>query len=153
MVAEGTVDVSRALLPGSTGFAADITGLTGADLDAPGVGFACSALFASTAPIKRQDVDTAAITSRIALTKPSEVTSGRQVSLGSQNRDVLQELRDEIASTVRQIAREYVALYPSDLSGAKDASAAEEHDLSAGGRKAEFMYFLSTNGIYHGTSY
>ena len=153
VVAEGTVDVSRALLPGSTGFAADITGLTGADLDAPGVGFACSALFASTAPIKRQDVDTAAITSRIALTKPSEVTSGRQVSLGSQNRDVLQELRDEIASTVRQIAREYVALYPSDLSGAKDASAAEEHDLSAGGRKAEFMYFLSTNGIYHGTSY
>jgi hypothetical protein len=147
--ADGRVDVSNILLPGAGELTFDITDLTGADMDSVGEGFAFSAVFSPTSPIKKQEIDAGSITAKIKQTKPSDVTSSRQVSLNSKNRDVLRELRDEIAATIRLIAQEYLALYPNDLSSSKDTSV-EEHVPTLSDRKSEFMYFLSTNGIYHG---
>lgn len=43
------------------------------------------------------------------------VNSGLQVSSKSNNRDVVQELRDEISKTLERVAQEYVAFYPQEL--------------------------------------
>lgn len=70
-------------------------------------------------------------------------TSASKMQNTNVNRDVKGELRAEIQSVVRQIALEYVALYPlaDSTEGVNIADTAE--------RKAEFMYYLSSSGVYH----
>lgn len=100
------------------------------------------------------------------------VDSGLQVSSKSTNRDILQELRDEISNTIERIAQEYVSLYPQALASepspsnnnnndtmsrtASDAISVnsqanniinpQNHELEE--RKEKFVSYLLNNGIF-----
>ena len=70
--------------------------------------------------------------------------------------DVFADLRSEISSVIKAIALEYVKMYPNGIAaGGKGSTAAAEGSAGAGDvlsladRKAEFLYYLSTNGAYH----
>lgn len=95
---------------------------------------------------------------------PSEgrLITGNNITSKPVNRDVKEELRDEIVSIVRQIALEYVALYPTAGANAnnkepKESKNPQNESASTGSgnssaeidRKAEFMYYLSSSGVYH----
>lgn len=92
----------------------------------------------------------------------------------SANRDIMQELRDEIASTIERIAQEYVSIYPTATSSAVGSVAGnnglQNNSLAsntyddmggqnggAGGnqivtleeKKNKFITFLTSNGIFH----
>jgi tetratricopeptide (TPR) repeat protein len=80
---------------------------------------------------------------------PVDAISLKQVNGGGIiNRDVKKELRNEINSIVKEIAQEYVSLYPQPPStsgpnaNANDADALEQ-------RRGHFLYHLSSSGIYH----
>jgi tetratricopeptide (TPR) repeat protein len=87
---------------------------------------------------------------------PVDVISLKSVSLGGAgNRDVKKELRQEIADIVKEISQEYVGLYPqppaqplTSHSGLSVAAPGLE-DISIEARKAHFMHYLSTHGVYH----
>ena len=87
---------------------------------------------------------------------PVDVISLKSVSLGGAgNRDVKKELRQEIADIVKEISQEYVGLYPqppaqplTSHSGLSVAAPGLE-DVSVEARKAHFMHYLSTHGVYH----
>ena len=98
--------------------------------------------------------------------RPAEVVSKRQVAPIDTNKDVLAELRAEISNAIRQIASQYVLLYPSpttpNLASAKteiepfntginnsNNNPNERPNLNLADRKAEFLHYLSRNGIYH----
>jgi hypothetical protein len=76
--------------------------------------------------------------------RPADMSSLHQVGGGASNRDVFKELRDEISAVIKEIAAEYVSLYPSPPSGKETADAAE---LQA--RKAHFFHHLTSSGVYH----
>lgn len=59
------------------------------------------------------------------------------------NRDVLKELKEEIVEAIKKVATEYVLNYPGDPNADPlNGSALDD-------RKAEFLYYLSSSGIYH----
>lgn len=84
------------------------------------------------------------------ISRPADVVSGKFVNQISSNRNVLQELRDQISQTIKEIANEYLILFPLSIEQAQiEAEAAGGHSLNVNERKAEFMHFLSSHGIYH----
>mmetsp|Transcript_8993 Transcript_8993/g.13521 ORF Transcript_8993/g.13521 Transcript_8993/m.13521 type:complete len:1206 (-) Transcript_8993:116-3733(-) len=70
---------------------------------------------------------------------PVDTISMKSVKDQKNRRDVKKELRTEIASFVKEIATEYVSLYPQPPS--------QEESMDS--RKQHFMYHLSTSGVYH----
>jgi hypothetical protein len=96
------------------------------------------------------------------------VDSGLLVSSKFPNRDILQELRDEISSTIERIAQEYVSIFPLAL--ASEASSSHNphnnngnDDVSTNSqannhinpqnneledRKEKFLTFLVNNGLF-----
>lgn len=87
--------------------------------------------------------------------RPADVVSAKALSSDS-SRNVLRELNEEIASTIRQIASEYVALYPisltgddSDSSASKTANNSSNAPATLSDRKAGFLHYLSSSGVYH----
>jgi len=87
---------------------------------------------------------------------PVDVISLKSVSSGGAGqRDVKKELRQEIADIVKEIAQEYVGLYPQPPAqpltshSGLSVTAPGLEDISVEARKAHFMHFLSTNGVYH----
>lgn len=68
---------------------------------------------------------------------------------GASNRDVKKELQQEITDIIKEIAQEYVLLYPvgPNPSGASTSSAPKSAPFED--RKSHFMYHLSTHGKYH----
>ena len=69
-----------------------------------------------------------------------------------QSVDVLAELRSEIAAVVRAVALEYVMMYPAGMasgSGTQPNRSESSPAATLAERKAEFLYYLSTNGAYH----
>ena len=59
------------------------------------------------------------------------------------NRDVLKELKEEIVEAIKKVATEYVLNYPGDPNADPlNGSALDD-------RKAAFLYYLSSSGIYH----
>lgn len=74
---------------------------------------------------------------------PVDAISLKQVTGSVLNRDVKKELRNEISLIVKEIAQEYVSLYP------QPPSSSGETDQLMEQRKGHFLYHLSTNGIYH----
>ena len=87
---------------------------------------------------------------------PVDVISLKNVSLGGAgNRDVKKELRQEIADIVKEIAQEYVGLYPQPPAqpltshSGLSVTAPGLEDVSVEARKAHFMHYLSTHGVYH----
>jgi hypothetical protein len=71
---------------------------------------------------------------------PVDAISLKQVSSDAMNRDVKKELRNEIASVVKEIAQEYVSMYPQPPG---------EGEMTAEQRRGHFMFHLSNSGIYH----
>lgn len=67
-----------------------------------------------------------------------------------QSADVLAELRSEIAAVVRAVALEYVMMYPAGMALGSPPNRSESSPTATlADRKAEFLYYLSTNGAYH----
>ncbi len=83
------------------------------------------------------------------------------------NRNIMQELRDEIANTIERIAQEYVSIYPTagPVSGGA-SSALQSTSIASNGfddvgnqggnqivtleeKKNKFITFLTSNGIFH----
>lgn len=60
-------------------------------------------------------------------------------------RDVMSELRAEIVSVVREIAQEYVNIYPT--APAPPAPGGGESEMDQ--RKSSFLHHLSASGVYH----
>jgi tetratricopeptide (TPR) repeat protein len=86
------------------------------------------------------------------ISRPADVVSGKFVNQISSNRNVLQELRDQISQTIKEIANEYLILFPLSIEQAQieaEAEGGSGHSLNINERKAEFMHFLSSHGIYH----
>jgi hypothetical protein len=109
------------------------------------------------------------------------VDSGLQITTAPSNpvptRDILQELRDEIANTVERISQEYVALFPQSLAPTSSSpllgSPAHSHSSSnqegnrsptlnsqaanpinpynseLEERKDKFLQFILSNGLFH----
>lgn len=71
---------------------------------------------------------------------PVDAISLKQVNCDAMNRDVKKELRNEIALVVKEIAQEYVSLYPQPPT---------DGDMTAEQRRGHFMFHLSNSGIYH----
>jgi tetratricopeptide (TPR) repeat protein len=89
---------------------------------------------------------------------PIDAISLKQVQPSILNRDVKKELRNEISLIVKEIAQEYVSLYPqppaassaSTTNGVGGPNGGGESDHSSiEQRKGHFLYHLSTSGIYH----
>ena len=94
---------------------------------------------------------------------PQGLLSNKVVSSADANRDVLKELRAEISATIEKVGQEYVSLYPEPTQSMPTLVAAANSTTDpttqtsprSGGvqtqeeRKAEFMEFLMTNGIFH----
>lgn len=151
----GSVDITPLFTPGVTSVTLSITGVTGGDMDMTedtSNNYTFTIKMLSSAPLVNVDLDTTSLAA--GAKKPSEITSSSQVSLLSGNKDVLKEFRDEIAVVIRQIAQEYLALYPAApgaSAGSNDAgnNSQTSDSLSVVERKAEFMHYLSTSGTYH----
>lgn len=89
-----------------------------------------------------------AIVSRPAVVSSANVeplkSSGRSVVVSPQ-RDVLKELKEEIAACVKSIAVEYISKYPIKAAeGSGDVNVKSIDD-----KKLEFLHYLSSSGIYH----
>lgn len=94
---------------------------------------------------------------------PDDILSGKAVTGGDANRDVLKELRTEISSTIEKIGQEYVSLYPEPtqsiptlVAAANSTSDPTTQTCPRGSnvqtqeeRKLEFLDFLVNNGIFH----
>ena len=82
--------------------------------------------------------------------KPVDVISLHEVGGGAMNRDVKKELRTEISEIVKELALEYVSIYPQPP--AASGSAANQLagvQVATDERKMQFMHHLSISGIYH----
>jgi tetratricopeptide (TPR) repeat protein len=78
-----------------------------------------------------------------AISVPSPSSSVQSKSTKADNRDVLKELKEEIVEAIKKVATEYVLSYPGDPSADPlNGSALDD-------RKAEFLYYLSSSGMYH----
>ena len=71
---------------------------------------------------------------------PVDAISLKQVGGEAMNRDVKKELRMEVQGIVKEIAQEYVCLYPQPPG---------EGEMTAEQRRGHFMFHLSNSGIYH----
>ena len=151
----GQVDMSPLFAAGATNVNLNISNVTGGDMDMTedtSNNYTFTINMISSSPFIKVDLDAASLTA--GTRKPSDITSSSQVSLLSGNKDVLKEFRDEITGVIRQIAQEYLVLYPF-ASGANPGSndvgsnSQNSDSLSVVERKAEFMHYLSTSGTYH----
>ena len=75
--------------------------------------------------------------------RAADFSSLHQVGGGKPHRDVFKELRDEISEVIKEVASEYVAIYPAPPPGGKPDSTEIQK------RKAHFFHHLSSSGIYH----
>jgi hypothetical protein len=94
---------------------------------------------------------------------PDGLLSNKVVSSVNANRDVLSDLRAEISATIEKIGQEYVSLYPEpsqsmpNLVAAANSTSDPTSQTSPRAsnaqtqeeRKAEFLEFLMSNGIFH----
>ena len=76
--------------------------------------------------------------------KPADMSSLHQVGGGKSNRNVLEELRNEIREVITEIAREYVAIYPAAVENGPEA---DKNELQQ--RKLHFLHHLTSSGLYH----
>ncbi len=151
----GQVDISPLFAAGVTDVKLSISNVTGGDMDMTedtSNNYTFTINMISSSPLIKVDLDTASLTT--SSSKPSDLASPSQVSLLSGNKDVLKEFRDEIAGVIRQIAQEYLVLYPfasGANAGLNDVGSNSQNSdsLSVVERKAEFMHYLSTSGTYH----
>jgi tetratricopeptide (TPR) repeat protein len=85
---------------------------------------------------------------------PVDAISLKQVNSGGLNRDVKKELRNEISAIVKEIAQEYVSLYPQPPPGAGAGNGngngnSNDAESSLEQRRGHFLYHLSSSGLYH----
>lgn len=157
---DGVLDISSLIIPGKT--STDLTlsiinpSAEGANSGNPSIVFAVTI----SEPLK-------ALVSVAENTKmrPADVVSTKQVSAYDSNRDVLKELQAEITSAVKQIANEYIVKYPHPPASTTAAAShappltsivttaiqqqQQQQPMTLADRKAEFLYYLSTSGVYH----
>jgi tetratricopeptide (TPR) repeat protein len=75
--------------------------------------------------------------------RPLDVSLLHQIGGGSNNRDVFKELREDISKVIKEVATEYVALYPAPPTENGESA----NDMEQ--RKIHFLHHLTSNGIYH----
>ncbi|KAJ1439647.1 hypothetical protein B484DRAFT_391710 [Ochromonadaceae sp. CCMP2298] len=142
------------------------TGITLSLLEANlGVGFEGSK-FSAAVVLSSALLPTPALEALTAMSKPilkgaSDIPPGllsaTVVSSGDPNRDIMQELRAEIASTIEKIGQEYLSLYPEPVQApfypttgaSRETSPRAAHPQTQIERKAEFLDYLTHNGIFH----
>lgn len=152
MSCTGWINISDILTPGTTLANATITDIKGGDFDLPDV--TCTASFQASLEVNVPLVPASAATDLSnALSqgkggkvpqRPSQITSKKNVGTENLNRDVVEELRDELAKIIRLIAAEYVTQYPATVPVSEGGGG-----VSLSEKRADFMHYLSSNGIYH----
>jgi hypothetical protein len=82
---------------------------------------------------------------------PADILSLKQVGGGTLNRDVKKEMQLETVEIVKNIAQEYVAIFPlpTTVTPVGNASVTETTRAAMDERKIQFLHHLSVSGVYH----
>jgi hypothetical protein len=148
--ATGLLDISSIIVPGKASCALNTSALVGDQMDDFNPPLVVT--FVSNEPL----LEVSAL-SKLHQESQSSVDAKlpfvAKIPMPAENRDVLQELRDEISGVIERIAQEYVAQYPT--AAAAPVPADSNNNLTQGGiagaedKKTQFLQYLASNGIFH----
>ncbi|RYH22216.1 hypothetical protein EON65_19570 [archaeon] len=130
--ATGLVDISPIISPGKAVIELHVGSLVGDQMEECNTHLTLS--FTSNEPLRPVSE-----LSKLASAPATASMLKPKVPLAADNKDALQELRDEISKAIEYIAQEYVSQYPA----ATNSDQAEEE------KKTAFLQYLLASGIFH----